>query len=378
MPQPDDADAPSIRIGVVADTIGRPGGIGRYTSELVAALGRRDDVRLIVAAPAAAAAQVHELAGPRLDAMLTVPSRSQMGVALWERYRSGPKFERAGAEIVHGTKHLVPRTSLPTVLTVHDVMTISRAHESGWPKRLVLPRQYRTSLDQATGLVAASNATRDRLRELNPAWDAKTVVAPNGLSRTLIDTRPEPVPGLVDTRFALVVGDLAPRKNVGFLLSIWPDVARDAPDFRLVVLGHPGPHSAETTRRLGELESTGHAVWLRDAGDAALRWCYEYATVVVFPTLEEGFGFPLLEALTFGAPVIASTDPALVEVGEGSELVTHIDVSERSAWIRAAVRAAGVPRHAPQPPEPPLGALNWDQNVAMLMPFYRSLVSRQR
>lgn len=369
------ADSPPLRVGVLADTIDRPGGIGRYTSELVAALARRDDVRLIVAAPASATDRVRRLAGNHLEEMLTIPAVGQLGLALWERYASGARFEKAGTQIVHGTKHLVPRTSLPTVLTVHDVMTITRAHESSFAKRLFLPRQYWTSLDQATGLVAASEATRDRLRDLNPAWDEKTVVAPNGLSEKLVETQPRAVTGLVDTRFALVVGDLAPRKNVRMLLDLWPEVARTAADFRVVVLGHPGPQSAETTTRLAELEAAGVAVWLRGADDASLRWCYEHATVVLFPTLEEGFGFPLLEALTFHAPVIASTDPALVEVANGSELVVHLDATARDAWLREITRAATVPRHPARTPEPPSGALTWEENAEILVSLYRRLVA---
>jgi glycosyltransferase involved in cell wall biosynthesis len=364
-----------LHVGILADTIGRPGGIGRYTSELVAALGRRDDVRTIIAAPRAAMDRVHDLAGPNLHATVTIPTESQMGIALWERFRSGRELVKSGAHIVHGTKHLVPRRpSVPTILTVHDLMTITRAHESSMPKRVLLPRQYRASLDQATGLIAASQATRDRLITLDPAWDAKTVVAPNGLSATLVDVAPEPVPKLEGTRFALVVGDLAPRKNIGLLLGIWEQVARETDGFRLVVLGNPGPHSEETTRRLAELDAKGIAIWLRGAGDSALRWCYEHATVVLFPTLEEGFGFPLLEALTFGAPVIASTDPALVEVADGAALVTHLEATDPQAWVRAITQAAAVPRDPPGIPTAPVGAVTWDQNATMVMSLYRALL----
>lgn len=373
MPDRGAADPP-LRVGILADTIDRPGGIGRYTNELVAALGRRDDVELVVAAPATAAAQVHRIAGERLLRMLTVPTGGQLGVALWERYRSGHLFERAGAEIVHGTKHLVPRTRLPTVLTVHDVMTITRAHESSPVKRVVLPRQYWVSLDQATALIAASQATRDRLRDLNSTWDSKTIVAANGLSRKLIDTKPEPVARLETTRFALVVGDLAPRKNVRMLLELWDEVQCADPGFRLVVLGHPGPHSERTTGLLTELEARGAAVWLRGADDGALRWCYEHATVVLFPTLEEGFGFPLLEAMTFGAPVIASLDPALVEVGAGSALVTHIEASASDAWVREITRAAVATRDPIAAPEPPANALTWEQNAELVVSLYQRLV----
>ena len=62
--------------------------------------------------------------------MLHVPDGGQLRIALWERYVSGAEFAKAGAQIVHGTKHLVPAVDAADVLTVHDVMTITRAHES--------------------------------------------------------------------------------------------------------------------------------------------------------------------------------------------------------------------------------------------------------
>jgi glycosyltransferase involved in cell wall biosynthesis len=160
------------------------------------------------------------------------------------------------------------------------------------------------------------------------------------------------------------------------LLDLWPEVASETADFPLLVVGHPGPHSADTTRRLAELEHRDLATWLREASDAELRWCYEHATVVLFPTLEEGFGFPLLEALTFGAPAIASTDPALVEVSAGSPEVEHVDVRDREAWRRAIVRAASDPRREPPPAPPgaPPGAISWDENAGDVMDLYRSIV----
>ena len=374
MPAAESSRSEPLRVGILADMLGQPGGIGRYTTELIVGLGRRDDIRLIVAAPASASELLQRLAAGSLDTHLVVPERGQLPVALWERYASGRQFERAGAQLVHGTKHLVPRVSVPTVLTIHDVMTITRADESGRAKRLLLPRQYRTSINEADLLIAASEATRVRLHQLDPTWDAKTVVAPNGMSRHLLDCHAEPVPDLADTSFALVVGDLAPRKNVGLLLDIWDRVALRAPELSLVVLGNPGPHSEETTRRLLELQSRGRARWLRGARDGMLRWCYEHATVVLFPTLEEGFGFPVLEALTFHAPVLASTDPALVEVATGRAGVTHLDPTDADAWIRALVDAATTPRASGLPPGLPDGTTTWDEYVATLVDLYGRVV----
>ena len=194
------------------------------------------------------------------------------------------------------------------------------------------------------------------------------------MSRHLLDARSEPVPELASTRFALVVGDLAPRKNVGLLLDIWDRVARETPGFQLVVLGSPGPHSDETARRLADLQARGLAIWLRGARDGMLRWCYEHATVVLFPTFEEGFGFPVLEALTFHAPVITSTDPALVEVAAGLGGVTHLDPTDPNAWTAAITRSAAVPRGPEMEARLPPGRWTWDEHVERLMPVYRALV----
>ena len=141
------------------------------------------------------------------------------------------------------------------------------------------------------------------------------------------------------------------------------------------MLGNPGPHSAETTRRLLELQARGRARWLRGARDGMLRWCYEHARVVLFPSLEEGFGFPLLEALTFHAPVLASNDPALVEAATGLAGVTHLDATDADAWFRAITHAATVPRPPWADPRLPPGSWSWDENAATLVALYRTLVA---
>ena len=120
-----------------------PGGIGRYVREVLAALGRRTDVRVTVLTTEPGCATVRRTAGSVLESLLVAPRSDQVSLALWARYRSGPAFARSGAEIVIGTKHLVPRTSEPTMLVVHDLLTITRAHENALVKRVLLPRHFR-------------------------------------------------------------------------------------------------------------------------------------------------------------------------------------------------------------------------------------------
>jgi glycosyltransferase involved in cell wall biosynthesis len=364
----------ALRVGILADTIDLPGGIGRYVREVLAECATRDDVRLTVLAPAAGTARVRELCEPVLDGLVVPPRSDQLSLAVWERARAGAAFEHAGVDVIVGTKHLVPRTRRPTVLVVHDVLTVTRAHENALPKRLLLPRAFRSSLTAADRLVAVSHATRSRLTELDPTLAAKCTVIPNGMSRRLLEAPPRRPVGVPDA-FALVVGDLSPRKNLSLLTTIWSEPS--PPAVPLVLVG-PDPGGPNPVREaLLTRERAGRLVWIRGADDAELRWCYEHARVVLFPTFEEGFGLPVLEAMSFGAPVVASTDPALREVAAGHAGVTHLDPTDAGAWRRVVDGMVGTTR-APAEPAIPDRAITWAEHTERLLAVARRLVPDRR
>ena len=362
---------PPLQVGLLADTLDHPGGIGRYVREVLGALGRRSDVRVTVLAPRASAGLARSLAGSVLHELVIPPRADQVSLALWDRYRAGRAFDVAGAEVIIGCKHLVPHTRRPTLLVVHDVLTITRAHENALTKRLLLPAQYRSSLTSASRLVAVSAATKTRLGALDRRWSAKCDVIANGMSARLIDAEPERPASLNDRDFALVVGDLSPRKNVALLTRLW--AATMPSELTLVVVGPDHGTDTPVRRELLALERVGRVVWIRDANDAVLRWCYEHARVVLFPTFEEGFGLPLLEAMTFHAPVVASTDLALREVSRGDPSVTHVDPGDDTGWRSAIAAAAGAIRTPYLVPRLPAGAITWDEHTHRLVEVARAL-----
>ena len=338
---------------------------------MLAACGRRDDVDLVVATPHRGAGAVTQLAGARLARLVETPRDDQIGLALWDRHRAGHAFAAAGAQVVIGCKHLVPRTRIPTLLVVHDVLTITRARENSLAKRVLLPAQYRRSLTDATRLVAVSEATRSRLAALDPRWAGKCDVVPNGMSTNLTSVAAVAPDGIDGRAFALVVGDLSPRKNLGALTDLW----RDPPaGLLLVVVGPDSGTDGPVRSALLERERAGTVVWIRGADDPVLRWCYEQANVVLFPTREEGFGLPLLEALTFHAPVVASDEPALREVAAGDTTVTQVDADDRDGWRRAIVAAVAAPR-AHTEPALPAGAITWDEHTERLLAIARAVAA---
>jgi glycosyltransferase involved in cell wall biosynthesis len=362
-----------LRLGFLADTLDRPGGIGRYSREVLAALGRRSDVQVVVASSPASETDAALLAGSSLAAHVAIPQLGQAGIALWERHYSGIAFGHADVDVVHSTKHLVPRVGCPTILTVHDMLTITRSHESNLMKRWLLPAQYRRSLQAATALVAVSRATAAAIGRERESWTVKTTVIPNGVSAGLLTGPAAPVPAVAEDRFALIVGDLSPRKNVTFLLDLWDRVA-EATGLVLLVVGDGGPGSGPLRERLQTLDRRGPVRWRPRLADPELRWCYEHAQVVLLSSLDEGFGLPLVEARAFEAPVVASTAEAFVEVSGGAHDVVLVDPRDAQAWFDAIAATTSVERPPPSAPSLPDGAISWDEHTDRVLALARTLL----
>lgn len=360
-----------LRVGLYATALGTGGGMERYARELLRALGRRDDIELVVAVSDAGRGEPEQLAPGNLVDVVVIGGAGPIGRGLRERYTLGRALEARGVDVVHGTKHFLPRTDRPTVLTVQDIMVLTWPDQYRRRTKYLLPRQYLRAMREATVIVTASDATRDRLTGIDADLGQKAVTVPNGVAPVLLDAVPEAIPELVDTAFALVVGDPSPRKNLGLLLDIWGDVTR-ASDLVLVAVGPEGWRSRSMRRRLEALTTSGEVFWAGRVSDERLRWCYDHARVVLVPSREEGFGLPVVEALALGAPVIASSDPALVEVGAGRP--RHLDADDAIGWTAAIVEAARVDRAiAPTPPDP-FAFPTWDACAAGTTDAYRLAV----
>lgn len=333
---------------------GSGGGMVRYVVELARSLAARPDVELHVVCGDATTPFFTELVGDpaRVHAAterLPVPLRSAL-----EREGLGLPVLREPFDVLQGAKHLLPRRhrAATTLLTVHDMLPLDRPGDFGAVKRALLRGPYLASLEQADALVCVSAATRDRLRGYAPEAAARAAVVHLAPSRSLIAAVAEPVPQLASRPFALVVGDPSPRKNLAHVMGLWPAVVAQRPDALLVVVGPPSWGPADLGPA-GSLVRDGHVLLLGHLSDAALRWAYEHASVVLCPSLLEGFGLPSVEGAAFGAPVITSDDPALCEVSASS--AQHLSLHDRAGWLAAVV--AALDGRAPVAPRP---TRTWD------------------
>ena len=230
---------------------------------------------------------------------------------------------RARAErldVLHCPTYRGPLGSpVPLVVTVHDLAVFRHPEafnrRSRTYSRAVVPRV----LAAARRVIAVSEFTRRELREVLGIPDAKIRVVPNAVG-------PEFDPhGTADTgEYVLAVGTLEPRKNLARLVE-----ATRAARVELRVVG---------ARGWGGVEVSGNGVrWLGDVPDDRLAELYRGAVCVAYPSLYEGFGLPVLEAMACGVPVVTSAGGATEEVAGGAAIL--VDPSD-PASIAAGLEEA--------------------------------------
>jgi glycosyltransferase involved in cell wall biosynthesis len=333
-----------LRWQMMASHVPAGGGLGgmvRYVTELAAALDRHPEVELsVVTGPEAVPFFCDLLSEPqRVHALPNLPT---LGRAMLERFTD--RVHQGGPfDVVHGTKHLLPRRSPATrVLTVHDMLFFDRPADFAPAKRRLLGRPYLASLSDADVLLCVSEATRVRMVHQVPPTASRSVVVPLAVSTSLLRATPQPVAALQARMFAVVVGDASPRKNLPLLVDSWEQVCESVPGAVLAIAGPPSWATSSHGQAYERLRAEGKILALGRVSDETLRWCYENAAVALCPSVVEGFGLPAVEALAFGTPLITSMDPALCEVS--GELATHLPADRPDLWTTAMTAALSVAR----------------------------------
>ena len=141
------------------------------------------------------------------------------------------------------------------------------------------------------------------------------------------------------SKFILFVGTIEPRKNLLFLLHAIDELRNSMPKCHLVMAGREGWGIAEVRQLIQSLHLEKHVSMLGSVPDAQLSSLYRLASLFVFPSIYEGFGLPIIEAMASGTPVIASNTSSIPEAaGDAAILLSPHD---KSAWVEAITRVLG-------------------------------------
>jgi glycosyltransferase involved in cell wall biosynthesis len=319
-----------------------PGGTGRYTRELAAALAATAPDGWTVTGVTAwhrdrPAAVIPGVAGPR---PIVLPRR--VLVAAWER--GLPLWP--GGDAVHAPTPLAPpgaRRGRSLVVTVHDTVPFTHP-ETLTPRGAAWHRAAIARAVQVAGaVVVPTEAVAADLERYAPG-PAEVHVVGHGVSDAL--RPPEParateiaeVLGLPD-RYVLAVGTVEPRKGLDVLIAA---MARpEAPDLPVVIAGPPGWGAVDLAAAAAEHGlPAGRLHMLGRCTDTELAVVLRRASVLAAPSLAEGFGLPVLEAMAAGVPVVHSDAPALVEIaGNAGVCVPRGDPAALAAALRAVLES---------------------------------------
>jgi glycosyltransferase involved in cell wall biosynthesis len=227
--------------------------------------------------------------------------------------------------------------SIPAVPIVYDMVAFDRAARPRLRSAVIERLTLGLAVRRSAAFIAISQATADALAERFPHAATRTTVAPLATA-SAVSTGAEPPPGngrLPDPGFVLAVGTVEPRKNLPRLA----DAYRRLPDelqqrHPLVVVGNVGwsaGHSLDALRSLGE-----RCKLLGLVSDAELGELYRRCAVFCYPSLQEGFGLPVLEAMSAGAAVVTSDCSSLPEVG--GDAVDYVDPHDVASISAALLR----------------------------------------
>lgn len=318
-----------LRVGVDMSILRHPlAGTARWATGLVRAL-RSDDELDISEWPGPSR---WRRGGPARKVGNLVRERAWFGFELPRAARRG------GIEALLMPANLTAsRTTLPQVVTIHDVnfLTRSGTYDASYARYAEL--EFRRSARRAARITTVSHFSRSEIAAHLDVDPSRIDVVYPGL-----DSPPALEPGLaiLDRPYALYVGASEPHKDIPTAIRAWRHLA-DIP-LGLAIVGQPGRDHARVLTLASELP--GRVVVVGRVGDEELENWYRHASVFVFPSQAEGFGYPPLEAMLRGVPVVASRAASLpeilgsaalyFEVGEDEELAHQV----RRVWTDEPLR----------------------------------------
>lgn len=307
-----------------------PGGAGRYVLALAGALHRRDDVDLTVVSRKG---DVARWPAPVLD---RAPAHRPVRMA-WEQVGLPQVVRKLGADVHHGPHYTMPLAlGLPAVVTIHDLSFFTHPEWHQRTKVAFFRSAILTAARRASALIAVSAATAALLDE-RARPKAPVHVVPHGVDHDRY--RPNgPIHAGVTQPYVLFVGTLEPRKDVPTLVHAFDRLAGTHPDLSLVLAGAPGWGVDAVDQAIAGATHGDRVQRLGYVAEDDLPGLLRGAAVVAYPSLEEGFGLPVLEALACGAPVVTTSGTVMEEVAAGAAfLVPPGDDRRLAEALEAAI-----------------------------------------
>lgn len=355
-------------------------GIGRYVVDLARALAKvSPDLRLSLLRNPSAATRLALPDLPRLVCPASPFSFRQQWVV--------PKqLGHLRATLYHSPYYLMAYwPGVPTVFTCHDLIPLRYPQYFSVAQRLIYRLTHLLALNTAAATISVSRATQTDLMRCFRLVPQRVVVIPEAADARFAPQLPERINALrikyaLPEQYVLYFGSNKPHKNLVGLVEACKisNVRYQMSNVKLVIAGHWDERYPEAMRAVEESDLRGQVVFLGPVDEADLPALYSGATLFTFPSLYEGFGLPVLEAMACGTPVVCSSTSSLPEVaGDAALLVNPLDVEGLAQaigqlWsdegLREHIRARGLAQAA---------RFSWEQTARETLAVYEQCAWRK-
>jgi glycosyltransferase involved in cell wall biosynthesis len=249
----------------------------------------------------------------------SLPTEKRLFRILWEQSAWPIQAARVGVDLLHSMAFVTPiLTRIPTIVTVYDLSFVHFPEKFPTSQRLYLQTQTARSVKQAQRVITISEATRkDLYRHFNVPLEKIDVIFP-GVEPHYQQLPQESLNTFRDEKnlhkpFILHVGTLQPRKNIPVLLEALAALKNQ--DIELILAGGKGWLYDQIFSQIKDLGLADQVRFTGYVRDEELPFWYNAAKVLVFPSVYEGFGMPIIEAMACGTPVIAAHTSSIPEAG---------------------------------------------------------------
>lgn len=326
-----------MKIGVDARALTRPlTGIGRYTFEMCKVLSSFPEVELQLYSPSPI---VHGFPERSNIEIKTSCFHSSYARQIWSETVLPSEVKKNRPDVFWGPAHCLPRflpKEVPSVVTIHDLVwkfagdTMRSA--TLWLERFHMP----FAVKKAQQIIADSKATAEAIKQEFQAHDSRITVITPGVT-LLQDKRNDSLLQEygIDKDYFLFVGTLEPRKNLQNLLKAYSSLPVEIKNqAQLIIAGGQGWGKLELEKIIRDLNLKDQVRLIGYVDEFMLATLYANARFLAMPSLYEGFGLPLAEAMSFGVPVLTSNNSSMPEVcQEAGLLVDPLDIHSISKGL---------------------------------------------
>ncbi len=298
------------------------------------------------------------------------------------------------ADVYHSLYHFLPIgvRARRIVITLHDLIWVDHSYLADgrrwrrWVKGSLGSLGIRRAIAAADHIVAVSSSTRQAALDHGVPANKVTAIL-NGVAPAWHSGNAEPalfdldnttdqqaiLDGLAERPFVFGLGNSLPYKNLPRLVRAFSQVAPTHPDLALVFAGR-GEGNPQLVRLAHQLGLSDRVLLVGQLSDDQIRACFAHALFFAFPSLIEGFGLPVLEAMASGCPVLTSNCSSLAEVaGENAVLVDPLDIASIAAGMQRLLTDSALRQRLSRQGRQRAAAFTWEDAAQRTIQLYKQL-----